>query len=288
MKLLLTGGTGYLGGFLRAAAAARGDSVTLLSRRQPGVAQDWIPFDLNAPPTTLPLADALIHAAFDHIPGRYRGGEGSDPDGFLCRNRDGSLALFDAAHRVGIPRIVFLSTRAVYGTRPPGTALSEDLPPLPDTLYGQMKWEVEQAVAAAGGMSLRVTGVYGAAKPGGWHKWQDLFADFREGRPIAPRQGTEVHGEDMAAAVQIALTAPDAQVKSRAFNVSDILLDRRDLLKAYAERLGLRLRLPQRAPSPAPTTMTSAALENLGWQPGGIARLHRFLDVVSVRNPEGQ
>ena len=79
MKLLLTGGTGYLGGFLRADAQMHGDSVTLLGRTQPKGPEAWLPHDLSHPVPELPPADALIYAAFDHLPGRYRGGEGDDP-----------------------------------------------------------------------------------------------------------------------------------------------------------------------------------------------------------------
>ncbi len=115
MRILLTGATGYVGGFLAAEARRSGHRLLCLSRQAPADCSDWRPFDLNAPPVELPPADVLIHAAFDHLPGRYRGGEGDDPEAFLRRNRDGSLALFETAARAGIRRILFLSTRAVYG-----------------------------------------------------------------------------------------------------------------------------------------------------------------------------
>ncbi|MCA8883778.1 MAG: SDR family oxidoreductase [Rhodobacteraceae bacterium] len=280
MKLLLTGGTGYLGGFLRADAQMHGDSVTLLGRTQPKGPEAWLPHDLSHPVPELPPADALIHAAFDHLPGRYRGGEGDDPDGFLHRNRDGSVALFDAARRAGISRIVFLSSRAVYGAYPPCTLLTEDLTPRPDTLYGQMKWQVEQALATEGGTSLRVTGVYGAAVPGGAQKWDSLFADFRAGRPIEARQATEVHGADMARAVRLILHAPADQVSGTVFNVSDILLDRRDLLERYARHSGATGALPAKATGPAPNVMACSALRSLGWSPGGTAALDAFLKTI--------
>ena len=40
---------------------------------------------------------AVVHCAFAHVPGRYRGGEGDDPEGFRRANLDGSLALIRAA-----------------------------------------------------------------------------------------------------------------------------------------------------------------------------------------------
>ncbi len=283
MKVLLTGGTGYLGGFVARALAARGDRIVHLSRRRPAEDAEWLPFDLAAPPRDLPAADALVHAAFDHVPGRYRGGEGDDPEGFLARNRDGSIALFAAARAAGIGRRVFLSTRAVYGTWPPGTALTEDLPPRPDTLYGEMKRDVECALAALAGAgdvaaSLRITGVYGQALPNGWHKWAEMFAAFTAGETPPPRCGTEVHGADMAAAVTTVLDAPPGALAAGVFNVSDILLDRRDLLARLAPRKGIATPLPDAAPPPGPNVMACDRLAALGWRPGGMARLDAFLD----------
>lgn len=289
MRILITGGTGYLGRFLVLDAQRRGHEVTLLARHPTGVEMgphEWLPFDLDTPPEALPPADALIHCAFDHVPGSYRGGEGDDPEGFLARNRDGSIALFQAARAAGIRRAVFLSTRAVYGPYKPGTVLTEDLPPRPDTLYGQMKWQVEQALSAMAGpgfapVSLRATGVYGTSMKGGWHKWADLLAEFKAGAPIAPRQGTEVHGEDLASAVRTALTAQPQDVSGKAFNVSDILLDRRDMLARYATAKRVTLPLPDAAPAPNPNAMDCTALKALGWSPGGWARLDAFFAGLS-------
>ncbi len=281
MNILLTGATGYVGGFLAAEARRSGHRLLCLSRHQPADCSDWRPFDLNAPPVELPPAEVLIHAAFDHVPGRYRGGEGDDPAAFLRRNRDGSLALFETAARAGIRRILFLSTRAVYGPQPDDARLTETMVPAPDTLYGRMKLEVERGLLDMAGpflqpICLRVTGVYGHHRPGHWHKWQDLFADFEAGRPIEPRAGTEVHGLDLAQAVELTMAAPDAEVSGQIFNVSDLMLDRRDLLTRYAEIRGIVRALPARAAS-LPNAMDCAKLRALGWQPGGQARLDRFL-----------
>lgn len=289
MRLLITGGSGYVGGFLVDAAVAAGDAVTLLGRRPPPVAYagrvDWHPFDLEAVPDRLPTADALIHAAFDHVPGKYRGGEGADAEGFLRRNLEGSRRLFVAA--TGVSRIVFLSSRAVYGTHAPGTVLSEDLTPQPDTLYGQMKYDVEQDLAGLSSpsltpVSLRATGVYGQSGLGMPHKWSGLFAQFERGEAIAPRQGTEVHGADLAQAVHLCLTAPSASVAGRVFNVSDLLIDRHDLLAEYARIHGLEIAPPAPTPPPAPNAMTCAPLSALGWRPRGLPGLRAFLTGIAA------
>lgn len=277
MRLAITGGTGLVGRFLVEGALAAGDAATVLCRTAP------CPGFFSAPVGHLPYAlgdtppldgfDALIHCAFLHEPGRYRGGEGDEPVAFTRANLDGSVRLFEAARSAGISRVLFLSSRAVYGAYPPGTPLSEDMPPRPDTLYGEVKWQAEQALAAltAPGFataSLRATGVYGPAGPGQRHKWADLFDDYLAGRPIAPRRSTELHGADLAAAARLLLHS----TQTGAFNASDIILDRHDLLARVAELTGCPHPLPDRATAPV-SAMTADRLRALGWRPGGLDRL---------------
>ena len=283
MKLLVTGGTGYAGGFIIERALAAGYEVTCLSRSKPKWPERvvvWRKFELGESITDLPAADALIHCAFDHIKDKYRGGEGSDPDGFMRRNYDGSLALFKAAHRAKIQRIVFLSSRAVYDGIPIGTCLTEDMRLAPTSLYGQMKYQLEQALWDMKGVaatSLRATGLYGASQRGGYHKWAELFAQFEAGQAIDTRCGSEVHGDDLAAAVELCLKAPAHKVDKRVFNVSDIMLDRHDLLTAYGTLRGVNLAAPPRSES-RPNEMDCAKLRALGWWARGQAGLNAFLE----------
>ncbi len=167
----------------------------------------------------------------------------------------------------GARRVVFLSSRAIYGAYPPGTRLSEEMAPRPDTLYGRMKREVETAVAAANGICLRATGIYGPPPPGRSHKWADLFADFAAGRDIAPRVATELHADDLAQAVRLALDLD--RPHHRILNVSDIVLDRRDLLALYARIAGIDAPLPARADATALSEMRTDRLRALGWRPRG-------------------
>jgi UDP-glucose 4-epimerase len=263
MHVLVTGAGGIVGGFLVPALLAAGHRVTRLGRR-PG---DH-PWQLADRAPRLPPADALVHAALAHAPGAYRGGEADDPAGFRRLNLDGSRALFDAA---GDARIVFLSSRAVYGDHRRGETLRESDPPAPDSLYGEVKHAAEAALGPRGA-SIRATGLYGGSP----HKWETLFADYRAGAPVAPRRATELHGDDLAAAVLLLLASP----ATGAFNASDLDLDRHDLLARVRALTGCPHPPPPRADGPPPGIMATDRLAALGWRPGGLARLDAWLASV--------
>ena len=286
----VTGGTGLVGRFVVEACLAQGAEVAVLGRTppQPGAFSRPVafrPLDLDrAGDADLSGCTTLVHAAFDHVPGRYRGGEGGDPDGFRRRNVDGSRALFARARAQGVAAAVFLSSRAVYGAYPPGTLLTETLPPRPDTLYGATKLEAEQGLAALvtpdfAGASLRATGVYGPPGPGQTHKWAGLFAAHLAGQPQPARIATELHGADLATAVRLVAG------QSGVWNASDILLDQRDLLALVNARTGRDLVLPPPGDPAQVSAMDCAALQALGWRPGGRAALEAAIPALLAATP---
>ena len=268
MRIALTGATGIAGHAVAARLLSAGWDIVTLGRRPSRFDVPHVAWSLGDQPDV--ACDALVHCAFVHAPGRYRGGEGNDPDGFLRLNRDGTFRLLDA---VAGAKVVFLSSRAVYGAYPPGTRLDETMPPRPDTLYGRLKAETEIVVSDLGGTSLRATGLYGPAPPGRNHKWADLFADFAAGRFILPRVATELHVDDLADAVELCLRGWTPPV----LDVSDILLDRCDLLALYAEISGTDGRLPDRGDATRVSEMTGTRIRALGWMPRGRAGLRPSL-----------
>ena len=92
----------------------------------------FVPLLLNPDLDQATIFDGVqyfVHAAFEHVEGRYRGGEGDDPEGFRRANVEGSARLFEAARAAGVKRCVFLSSRAVYGTELAGIAPPGPIPP---------------------------------------------------------------------------------------------------------------------------------------------------------------
>jgi len=291
MKALVTGGTGLVGRYIVETLIDAGYEVAVAGRTPPaeGLFSQPVEFrpaqlDPNWKPGALFAGiDVFIHAAFEHLPGRYRGGEGDDPDGFRRSNLEGTVSLFNAARRAGTRHVVFLSSRAVYDGVPRGTPLTEDLTLQPTSLYGEIKLTGEQALAAMNApdfitSSLRLTGVYGDLRP---NKWDTLFADYLAGRPVPVRAGSEVHGRDVGQAVRLMLETEPDQIGAQAFNVSDLVADTRDLLEALHQNNPGSPPLPLVADKPGVAEMDTSKIRRLGWMPGGWPLLRKTTAALS-------
>ena len=279
MKALVSGGTGLVGRYIVETLLGAGYEVVTAGRTPPadGLFSKPVEFrpaalDPDANPGELFAGiDAFIHAAFDHLPGRYRGGEGNDPDRFRRSNLDGTIKLFETARLAGVQRVVFLSSRAVYDGMAAGTRLTENLELRPAALYGDIKLLGEQALAAMNApgfttSSLRLTGVYGDLRP---NKWDSLFAGYLAGQEIAARAGSEVHGRDAGQAVRLMLKTDVALVGGQSFNVSDLITDTRSILAPLRQLLPYPPDLPQTADNTAIAEMDTQKIRKLGWRPGG-------------------
>lgn len=286
MRVLVSGGTGLVGRYIVEGLLSAGYAV-IVGARKPATAgffsqpADFRPLHLD-PKLNQSGAfegiDAFIHAAFDHLPGKYRGGEGKDPKRFRRMNLDGSVKLFETAKKAGVQRAVFLSSRAVYDGLEAGTVLTEDLALSPTSLYGEIKLACEQALSALSDpdfitASLRATGVYGEFRP---NKWDDLIADALSGKPVAPRAGTEVHGADVAQAVRLMLTTPASSISGQSFNISDVTVDTRTIL----EKLGLSAQLVAFTALSA-NVMATEKIRRIGWQPGGMRRFDETMAILA-------
>lgn len=283
MKVLVSGGTGLVGRYIVEALLSAGYDVTVGGRSCPPAAFFSRPVQfrpLSLDPDVDPIeafddAYVFVHAAFDHEPGKYRGGEGNDPAGFRRLNLDGTVRLFEAARRAGVRRVVFLSSRAVYDGLKPGEPLVEPAPLRPTSLYGQIKLLCEQVLADLSGpgfvgTSLRLTGVYGDLRP---NKWDDLFHDYLAGRTVAARAGSEVNGRDVGQAVRLMLEGEASRICGEVFNISDLVTDTREILSPLQAATGCVHPLPAAADRQAVAEMATDKIRALGWTPGGRDRL---------------
>lgn len=293
MKVLVSGGTGLVGRYIVEELLSAGYQVIVGGRRAPpprlfSRPVDFMPLALDPDidhSETFDDAYFFVHAAFSHVPGRYRGGEGDDPETFRRLNLDGSVKLFEAAKRAGTRRCVFISSRAVYGQTQRTLPLTEDLLPEPDTLYGEIKRDCERALAHLAGpgfatASLRSTGVYGDQLP---NKWTGLFDDYLHGQAVASRRGTEVHGRDLGKAVRLMLEAETSRISGETFNISDIAVDTRDILSIVQTETGCRNRIPGAADISTLGEMQTAKLRALGWAPGGTALFEKTVRQLAAQ-----
>ena len=288
--VLVSGGTGYAGRFIVEHLLAHGYKVTVGGRTapEPGfVSKDvaFVPLRLDPDVDQIEAFDHVyyfVHVAFDHVPGKYRGGEGDDPEGFRRANLDGSVRLFETARDAGVRRCVFLSSRAAYGPQPSGTVLKEDMHGKPDTLYGEIKLQAERSLLSLCGhgfvtASLRATGIYGPAGPDRRHKWAGLFEDYLAGKPIASRAGTEVHGDDVARAVRLMLESDTVRINGETFNVSDVVTDTHEILSILQQLTDCPHPLPPAGDKAASNPMGTCKIEALGWKPGGLELLRETI-----------
>lgn len=288
MKVLVSGGTGLVGRYIVEELLSAGYRVTVASRSEPDA--DLFPQPVAFMPLSLDPADnpgpifedtnVFVHAAFHHVIGKYRGGEGDDAASFRRLNLDGTVSLFEAARQAGVRRCIFLSSRAVYGDRPAGMALTEAMEPRPTTLYGAVKREAEQALfsLSAPGFataSLRATGIYGDLRP---NKWDDLFGDYLAGRPVPSRAGTEVHGRDLGRAIRLLLETEAGRIDGEVFNLSDILTDTHEILTYLQQATGCSHALPAPASHDTVNTMDTSKIRALGWRGGGTAALKETVE----------
>jgi UDP-glucose 4-epimerase len=183
MRLLITGGAGYIGSVVATQLLEAGHHVTVVDDLSTGH-RDAVPAgavfvetDLLDWRPTRPVetAYAELAAPFDavvHLAARSIVSESvRDPALYVRHNVEGALNLVDFMRRTGTARLVFSSTAAVYGEID-ATPIDETAPTRPTNAYGASKLAVDQLLghaASAYGLaavSLRyfnVGGAYGAA-----------------------------------------------------------------------------------------------------------------------------
>jgi UDP-glucose 4-epimerase len=174
VKLLVTGGAGYIGSIVSRALIADGHEVVVFDNLERGHRA------AVAPEARLIVADLIdrdaVHAAlaegFDgvlHFAALALVGESvSHPERYYRTNVGGSLNLLEAMTAADTPRLVFSSTCAVYG-QPDEVPISEAAPPRPANAYGASKLAVDQMIGdfcrahRLGAVSLRYFNVAGAS-----------------------------------------------------------------------------------------------------------------------------
>jgi UDP-glucose 4-epimerase len=152
MRVLVTGGAGYVGSVSADALVAAGHEVVVLDdlttghrAAVPPSARLVVGSYADGAATEALLREASIEAIL-HCAARSLVGESvQDPAKYYRDNVAGGVALLEAARAAGVGRLVFSSTAAVYGA-PDSTPIPEDAPLRPINTYGETKRTFEGAL----------------------------------------------------------------------------------------------------------------------------------------------
>ena len=209
MRVLVTGGAGYIGSVVTEALLARGHEVVVydnLVRGHRDAVPDAAPLIIGDVLDAATLGGELREHRIEgvvHLAGLSLVGESmSDPARYYRVNVGGGLALLDAMHATGVGLLVFSSSAAVYGG-PDKQPIQEDDPPGPTNPYGESKLVVERAIAWYGrayglrGVSLRYFNAAGAsARCGERHDPETHLIPLVLQAAAGRRDAVVVYGDD--------------------------------------------------------------------------------------------
>lgn len=210
MKILVTGGAGYIGSVVATRLLEEGHRVTVLDDLSTGH-RDAVPQGAGFVEGRVHRAGELLGTSeelsgFDgavHLAAASLVGESvANPAKYQENNVVGSTLLIDALMAAGVPRIVFSSTAAVYGD-PERTPIEESAPTQPVNPYGESKLAVDRALGerCAGGalaaVSLRYFNVAGAyAGKGERHTTETHLVPIALDVALGRRPHLAIYGDD--------------------------------------------------------------------------------------------
>lgn len=165
-KIVITGGSGFIGAYFCRLLKKRGDEVVILDLVEPSEISPCDRFvhgdirDASAVGDAFEGCDSIIHLAAAHHD------FGIEEETYYTVNEGGLEVMTSVMDELGIKDMVFYSTVAVYGSAPP--PLTEETRPEPESFYGKSKLAgekvLEQWVAKGEGrkcLILRPTITYG-------------------------------------------------------------------------------------------------------------------------------
>jgi UDP-glucose 4-epimerase len=300
MRLLVTGGAGYIGSVVASLLVEEGHEVMVLddlSRGHRGAVPEGASFVrgdlLDAGRLAKVLAtgfDGVLHFGALSLVGESV----KHPERYYRTNVLGTLNLLEGMLLAGVPRLVFSSTAAVYG-EPEEVPITETAPVRPTNPYGGSKLAVDDLIgfyAGAHGLattSLRYFNVAGASsRLGEDHEPEThlipLVLKVAAGRRTSVEiYGTDyqtpdgtairdyIHVEDLARAHLLALGGAGTG-EHRIYNLGNGAgFSVREVIRTAREVTGHKIEAveaPRRAGDPAVLVASSRKIrEDLGWMP---------------------
>jgi len=300
MKLLVTGGAGYIGSIVAQQLLDAGHEVVVLDNLSRGhreavpAGARLVEVDLldvaRLNETVAEGFDGALHfAAFALVAESV-----ANPELYYRNNVVGSLNLLDALRAAGVTRLVFSSTCAVYG-EPEVVPMDETTPTRPVNAYGASKLAVDGMIAdecrahGLGAVSLRYFNVAGASGCLGedhepeTHIIPNVFRAAQGINPEVQIFGTDyptpdgtavrdyIHIEDLASAHLLALDHARPG-EHQIFNLGNGNgFSVREVVDAVREVTGLEIPVreaPRRPGDPPQLVAASGKIRaELGWEP---------------------
>lgn len=300
MRVLVTGGAGYVGSAVSSELLRAGHQVTVLDNLQQGHEQavprgaQFVLGDICRPTALGRLfrqlrIDAVMHMAAETVV-EY---STTDPKRYFQTNVTGGANLLNVMLKHDIHRLVFSSTAAVYG-EPQAIPIPEDHPKSPINAYGLSKLMFEQILDWYGRayglkhVSFRYFNAAGAAERLGedhlpeTHLIPNVLKAALEKKPVSVF-GTDyptadgscvrdyVHVVDIARAHVLALERMDL-LSGRVYNLGNQQgYSVKEVIHTAEEVTGMKIRVqagPRRSGDPAVLVASSSlAGSELGWRP---------------------
>ena len=206
MRVLVTGGAGYLGSVCAAHLAEAGHDVVVLDDLSTGH-RDAVPEGCRfvegdvadaAAPILAEGVDGVLHLAAKSLVGESM----EHPERYWRGNVVTTLQLLEAMRAHGTPRLVFSSTAAAYG-EPEQVPVTEDTPTRPTNTYGATKLAIDHAISSyasahgLAGVSLRYFNVAGAhGRFGERHAVETHLIPIVLQVATGRRAAVQIYGED--------------------------------------------------------------------------------------------
>src|SRR5579871_562291 len=189
MKVLITGGSGFIGSHLADRLLADGHAVLVIDNYATGRRDNLAPTDgleivegtiadagLTSDAFTRFGPDCVVHAAASY----------KDPDDWaedVRTNALGTANVVRATQAAGAPRLIYFQTALCYGTRPLEQPITLSHPIRPDSSYAISKTAGEQYIALSGldYVSFRLANAYGPRNLSG--PLPTFFHRLTEGKP---------------------------------------------------------------------------------------------------------
>ena len=209
MRILVTGGAGYIGGTVARLLLAGGDAVTvydnLCHSKRAAVAAGAEFVEGDVADRAL-MEKTLVAGRFDgvmHFAALIEAGESMEkPEIYFRNNTVGTLTLLEAMLATGHKRLVFSSTAVCYG-EPETTPILEDARLAPTNAYGESKLMVEEMLGWFNRIhglrvaSLRYFNVAGAMEGyGEAHEPESHLIPLVLDVALGRRKSIQIFGED--------------------------------------------------------------------------------------------